>query len=262
MHDDAALAYLELLRRALIGTTSLFSEIQLNDCPNGSLPRNPRNGGVLANAGYDRLINMQRLLDEVRIEHVKGDYVECGVWRGGISLFMSGYAKVYEQVDRKTWLFDSFEGVPVGNSIERWKDANGVPLDSGWEESGDLSVSLENVQRHFVQYDVDGPSNVFVQGWFSKTLPATDVQSIAVLIVDGDLYSSTYLVLQHLYHRVSIGGWVILDDWGVDQSRQAVEDFRKQHGITEEITLHDPPGCYPVARWRKARLNHPLPHDV
>lgn len=114
-------------------------------------------------------------------------------------------------------------------------------------------MALEDVQRHFSHFDVAGPSIIFVKGWFSKTLPVSQVESIAILRVDGDLYSSTYLALTHLYHRVSIGGWVILADRGIPGARKAVETFRKEHGITEEIQTHDLPGCYPVAYWRKVR---------
>ena len=255
----ARLAYLELLKRALIGATALFSNVQLIDCPRGFGKKlNPRDSGVLINGGYERLINMHSLLDKVRLEHIKGDYVECGVWRGGSALFMAAYAKLYGQVDRKTWLFDSFEGVPPGNSSERWRNNNGELIDRGWEKDN-LAVALEDVQRHFSQYDLAGPSIIFVKGWFSKTLPVSQVESIAILRVDGDLYSSTYLVLKHLYHRISIGGGVILDDWGIPGARKAVEAFREEHGITEEIQMHDPPGCYPVAHWRKIR---PTQHVV
>lgn len=58
------------------------------------------------------------------------------------------------------------------------------------------------------------------------------VQRIAVLRVDGDLYSSTMQVLESLYPKVSVGGWVVLDDWGVKQAQLAVYDFRRRWNIT------------------------------
>ena len=230
----ARLAYLELLKRALIGATALFSNVQLIDCPQGfGKNLNPRDSGVLINGGYERLINMHSLLDKVRLEHIKGDYVECGVWRGGSALFMAAYAKLYGQVDRKTWLFDSFEGVPPGNSSERWRNNNGELIDRGWEKDN-LAVALEDVQRHFSQYDLAGSSIIFVKGWFSKTLPVSQVESIAILRVDGDLYSSTYLVHPTL--------WVSMDETSVSLSPEAThangQAIISAHAGDEGQTLH------------------------
>ncbi len=36
---------------------------------------------------------------------------------------------------------------------------------------------------------------------------------LAVLRLDGDIYGSTADVLYHMYGHVSVGGYVIIDDW-------------------------------------------------
>ena len=46
------------------------------------------------------------------------------------------------------------------------------------------------------------------------------------------MYSSTITVLEDLYDKVSIGGCVIIDDYGLHGCRAAVDDFRKERGIT------------------------------
>lgn len=53
-----------------------------------------------------------------------------------------------------------------------------------------------------------------VPGWFDRTLPQTETGPIAILHVDADWYESVRLVLHCLYERVSVGGFVVIDDYG------------------------------------------------
>lgn len=67
---------------------------------------------------------------------------------------------------------------------------------------------------------------VFLQGWFKDTLPAIPPgQRFALVRLDGDLYESTLDALTHLYPNLSVGGWLVVDDYGVIEAcRQAVHD--------------------------------------
>ena len=58
---------------------------------------------------------------------------------------------------------------------------------------------------------------------------------IAIARLDGDAYESTRDALEHLYPRVSQGGYVIIDDWHLESCRQACIDFRTEHKIVEPI---------------------------
>jgi O-methyltransferase len=60
---------------------------------------------------------------------------------------------------------------------------------------------------------------------------------------------STIQALCALYHKVSTDGFVIVDDYGnVAACRQAVEDFRSEHRITDPIQPIDWGGVY----WRRS----------
>ena len=59
-----------------------------------------------------------------------------------------------------------------------------------------------------------GAAFTLVRGWFKDTLPTLDVDGIAVLRLDGDLYDSTLGSLEALFPRVVSGGLVIIDDYG------------------------------------------------
>ena len=51
-----------------------------------------------------------------------------------------------------------------------------------------------------------------LQGFFQDTVPqhAAAERPIALLRLDGDLYDSTMVPLEHLYRFVAVGGWVVI----------------------------------------------------
>ncbi len=189
--------------------------------------------------GRKRLDNIQFCLDTVRREGVPGDLAETGVWRGGASIFMRGYLAAWEMTDRIVWVADSFEGLPVPY----------LPQDEGYDFSTAkapiLAIPMEEVQENFSRYGLLDDQVRFLKGWFRDTLPAAPIERLAVLRLDGDLYSSTMDGLNALYHKVSPGGFVIVDDCGdFEPCRRAIHDFREQHGIAEPIEVIDWAGAY------------------
>lgn len=88
----------------------------------------------------------------------------------------------------------------------------------------------------------------FLKGWFRDTLPSAPFERLALMRLDGDLYESTDVALRSLYHKLSPGGFVIVDDYGaIAPCRQAVSDFRAEKGITKPIQDIDGIGVF----WRK-----------
>lgn len=111
-----------------------------------------------------------------------------------------------------------------------------------------LSVSLEQVQDNFRKYDLLDNRCVFLKGFFRDTLATAPIEKIALLRLDGDLYESTIQALDALYPKLSIGGYLIIDDYGcIAACAQAVTDYREAHGITEPIIPVDWTGVY----WQK-----------
>ena len=54
--------------------------------------------------------------------------------------------------------------------------------------------------------------------------------------LDGDLYESTIEALENFYPKRSIGGCVLVDDYGdKKECRQAVDDFRRLNQVNDEI---------------------------
>lgn len=144
---------------------------------------------------------------------------------------------------RTVWAADSFEGLP------RPELAQDAGLDFSKEKFPVLAIDEERVKATFARYGLLDDNVVFLKGWFCDTLPAAPVEQLALLRLDGDLYSSTMDALRACYHKVVPGGFVIVDDWALESCRKAVEDFRREQGVTEELIPIDPASVY----WRKDR---------
>lgn len=194
--------------------------------------------------GAARLDSIEECVTEVLQNGIPGDLVETGVWRGGATILMRAVLKVQGDTTRCVWVADSFQGLPQ-------PDGDRYPADAGdalWTFP-ELAVPLETVRTNFERYGLLDDQVRFLPGWFRDTLPSAPIEQIAVLRLDGDLYESTMLALDSLYAKVSPGGIVIVDDYALPTCRAAVDDFRTEHRIDDELHEIDWTGVY----WRKSR---------
>ncbi len=192
--------------------------------------------------GQERMFNLRCLCEYAVVHRVPGDFIETGAWRGGASIMMRAVLAAYGIADRRVWVADSFAGLPR-------PDAERYPLDAGnnLHSAAQLAVSLEEVRGNFSRYDLLDDQVRFLKGWFKDTLHVAPIGALAVLRLDGDMYESTMDALVALYHKVSPGGFIIIDDYVLEMCRAAVEDFRAAQGIREPIQQIDGSGVF----WEK-----------
>lgn len=196
--------------------------------------------------GRARLDNIQECVTTVLKERISGDLIETGVWRGGATILMRATLMAYRESGRVVWVADSFEGLPKPDPARFPQDLG----DRHWAWA-QLAVSLDEVRRNFARYDLLDEQVAFLPGWFKDTLPDAPIERLAVLRIDGDMYESTIDPLRHLYPRLSPGGFVIIDDYSNPKlvgCRQAVDDYRYEHGIADPITEVD----WTAVFWRKS----------
>jgi len=225
--EQARSRYLELMKRCL--TRSMFDEsfdrIPMN---RATLLKRLRSAGYrLANRlfspwnlvlvhsarptgetmiGMERLDNLQVCITDVVRNDIPGDLIETGVWRGGATIFMKAVLEAYNDSERRVWVADSFRGLPKPNPEK-------YPADEGdvfWQQS--LAIPVEEVRRNFERYGLLDERVEFLVGFFSETMPKAPIERLAVLRLDGDMYESTIDVLEHLYPKLSVGGYCIVDD--------------------------------------------------
>lgn len=192
--------------------------------------------------GMRRMDNLRKLCEDVIQQRIPGDFIETGVWRGGACIFMRAILKAHAITNRIVWVADSFAGLPPPNPGKYPADADAI-----FHHCLFLAVSLEQVQSNFAKYNLLDSQVRFLKGWFKDTLPDAPIKQIAILRLDGDMYESTMDALNALYHKLSPGGYVIVDDYHIDSCRAAITDFRTSHAITETIIKIDDSGSY----WQK-----------
>ena len=196
--------------------------------------------------GVKRLRNLRTLVEDVIRNEVPGDLIETGVWRGGACILMRAVLSAYQVTDRRVWVADSFEGVPP-------PDLDRYPSDVGsdYHTFEDLSVSFETVRSNIDKYGLLDDQVVFLRGWFKDTLGTAPIERLALLRLDGDLYESTIVALDALYDKLSVGGYVIVDDYHVVEGcRRAIGDFLAARSMSPELCEIDGVGVF----WRKTAL--------
>jgi O-methyltransferase len=193
--------------------------------------------------GLKRLDNLQYCVETIIREEIEGDLIEAGVWRGGACIFMRAILAAYAIDDRKVYVADSFQGLPM-------PDPENYPADKddNLYKYKELAISLEEVKSNFVRYDLLDDQVQFLKGWFRDTLPIAPIGRLAVIRLDGDMYESIMDGLVHLYPKLSRGGFCIIDDYGsIPASRKAADDYRTANGITADMKEIDWTGWY----WRR-----------
>jgi hypothetical protein len=194
--------------------------------------------------GLLRLNNVRELTQRALDLDIPGDFIETGVWRGGCCILMRGVLAANSIRDRKVYAADSFAGLPPPN-VGRFPQDAGDTLHA----IAELAVSLEEVQSNFERYGLLDDQVAFVKGFFSDSLPGLQAGPFALIRLDGDMYESTYVALESLYPKLSVGGFAIIDDYGATPScQQAVTEYRSTHRIEDQMQQIDWTGVW----WQKS----------
>jgi O-methyltransferase len=155
---------------------------------------------------------------------IPGDFVECGVWRGGSSMAIALTLQRLGVRDRQLWLYDTFGRMPPPGEHDA-----GVPSEPVDQVNNSTKISgltLPDVRRAMASTGYPSERITYVEGLVEETLPQAAPAQIALLRLDTDWYESTRHELVHLYPRLAPGGVLLLDDYGhFTGARKAVDEF-------------------------------------
>jgi hypothetical protein len=186
----------------------------------------------LTMVSYERMFATVMACKYVVERGIEGDFVECGVWRGGNAILAAYIFSLYQQ-KRKIWLFDSFNGTFETNDDEYFY-VDGKTCKSLFQfrekrPDGGSSIayaSLEEVKTNFSKAGLLNDNIVFVQGDVRQTLDLNIPEKISVLRLDTDWYESTKKELCVLYPKLSRQGILIIDDYGAwSGSKKATDEY-------------------------------------
>jgi O-methyltransferase len=186
--------------------------------------------------GPERIFALRRATEYVVRHEIPGDIVECGVWRGGSMMTVALTLLRLRTQPRRLHLFDTFEGMPPPTEFDRslyGESAASLLANSDPAQSHIWGVAgLDGVKAAMRSTGYAEENMVFVQGRVEKTLPDAAPAQIALLRLDTDWYESTYHELVCLYPRLSVGGVLIIDDYGHWQgARRAVDQYLEERRL-------------------------------
>ena len=188
--------------------------------------------GGLTMTSVPRLVNTLKSCRYVVENKIPGDFVECGVWRGGNGILAK---KLFNALNsqRRVWMFDTFEGMTEPTEFDvaaqtkrrASEKYNASQLDTHNEW---CFASLNDVRKNCVKSGLDVNDIRFVKGDVGKTLLEEEniPHEICILRLDTDWYESTKAELHTLYPILSEGGVLIIDDYGHwEGARKAVDEY-------------------------------------
>ncbi|ODQ85708.1 TylF/MycF/NovP-related O-methyltransferase [Mycolicibacterium holsaticum] len=172
-----------------------------------------------------------RYVDRYRIP---GAIVECGVWAGGSMMAMARTLMSVGDTKRRLYLFDTFEGMsaPTDDDVDLRGDLAANQLQAVVKEDTNIWAykPLDQVKQNLARTNYPTELITYVQGKVEDTLPQNAPGQIALLRLDTDWYESTRHELEHLIHRVSPNGILIIDDYGHWQgARKAVDEWLTEY---------------------------------
>ena len=165
----------------------------------------PQFARLWARAQPHTLLDMFRakqILDHARAAlELPGDFIECGVADGGISLLLACLLEEMKS-DKRVFVCDSFQGLPTPDRR----------VDKDYA-AGEFAVSADRVRAMLNREGVLDRC-VIVEGWFEDTLPnlAPELR-LAFAHIDCDLYHPALTCLKHLSPRLQAGAPMVFDDY-------------------------------------------------
>lgn len=186
----------------------------------------------------ERIWSLLRAVDYTVQQPIAGDFVECGVWRGGSVMAMTRRLSELGDTQRTVWLYDTYEGMtaPSKFDVEATSGTSAKDLLASTAIGDGNNIwciaGLDDVRSNVLSTGYPESCLKFIKGDVAHTLSQAIPDEIALLRLDTDWYESTRMSLDVLYPRVTIGGVCILDDYGHwSGARKAVDDYFREHGF-------------------------------
>ena len=190
----------------------------------------------------ETMVNSQHLsfldsiIGEINKNNVDGAIVECGVWKGGCSMWMM-ICQQKHNMEREFFLYDTFEGMTRPDSdndgaqaFETFDKVSGGRYSRDYDkwhgEARWAYAPMDYVKQNINKTQYDETKITYVKGDVIETLNKVFPSSISILRLDTDFYSSTKKELDVLFPLVSKNGYIIVDDYYAWQgSRIATDEF-------------------------------------
>jgi hypothetical protein len=162
---------------------------------------------------------------------ILGDFVECGVWKGGSAMVIAYTLILMEETNRRIYLYDTYSGMEEPTEADR-SISDDTPAIEQWQrrrnrgQNNMCFASLSEVRNNMLSTGYAESHLFFIKGRVQDTVPESSPSQIALLRLDTDWYESTKHELTHLYPHLAKYGILIIDDYGHwSGSKKAVDEY-------------------------------------
>ena len=178
------------------------------------------------------------------VRNVNGVIVECGVGRARSLITILALNRLYKSLEsgysRKVFGLDSFEGFPEPHIYDKSK-RNPKKGEWGQSPNNQFKYTIDSIKEVIKNADLIESCTTdlkLVKGLIEDTTKVINVNKIAILHLDCDLFQPTLSSLNNLWGKIEIGGIVVIDDYVENQNshddtfpgvRKAINEFRKSN---------------------------------
>lgn len=186
----------------------------------------------------ERMYSLYKSVSYILRNNIPGDFIECGVWKGGSALLIAKMLANRNITNRKVILYDTYEG--MSEPSENDKDYAGINatelLDNASisvQESVWCYSSFEEVKHNLALSGLREKNLIMIKGKVEDTIPTQlPTTVIALLRLDTDWYESTKHELNYLYPLLVKDGVLIIDDYGHwEGCRKAVDEYIEENNL-------------------------------
>lgn len=177
----------------------------------------------------ERCYALYKAVEYVVKNKIPGDFVECGVWRGGSSMVILKTLMLHGVKNRKLYMYDTYEGMSEPTELDgnvankEWKAAVVSTETNSWCLS-----KIDEVKANIQSTGYDIELVTMVKGKVEDTIPGVLPAEIALLRLDTDWYESTRHELVYMFPNLQKNGVMIIDDYGHwEGAKKAVDEYFK-----------------------------------
>lgn len=185
--------------------------------------------------GGERVACLVRATKYIVENCIEGDFVECGVWRGGSMMAVAHTLKQLGDTTRKLYLYDTFAGMSQPTEKDIRFDGVGAQkiIETVYKNAGAWCYAAKDeVTRNLLSTGYPESHIFLIEGKVEETIPQTLPAKICLLRLDTDWYESTRHELIYLYPKLVKNGVLIIDDYGHWLgSKQATDEYFEQHTL-------------------------------
>lgn len=187
----------------------------------------------------ERMFGLYQSICYLAENKIPGDFVECGVWKGGSAMMIALVLKKYGLTDREIYLYDTFEGMVEPTLEDKTVNGKNAELMMKKEEHDKVSATsvwcyspLDEVKKNLQSTGYPLSQIHFIKGKVEDTLAMNLPGRLALLRLDTDWYVSTQTELEYLYPLLEKKGVLIIDDFGHwEGAKKAVVEYFQKNGL-------------------------------